>query len=174
MNNPELIYKALHIAAKQHSSQLRKADNSPYINHIIEILYFIVNIGKIQNPSILAAAALHDVLEDTDMSSDTIKKEFGDKVLQIVLELTDDKTKDLSERRTHIVKTIAHKSKEAQIIKIADLLSNLRLIPSKWDMVRKRKYIEWIGAVAGQFEDINQPLENTLRSLLKEQKSSFL
>ncbi|MBN2441403.1 MAG: bifunctional (p)ppGpp synthetase/guanosine-3',5'-bis(diphosphate) 3'-pyrophosphohydrolase [Spirochaetales bacterium] len=173
MNNADIVFKALHLAAIQHSRQKRKADDSPYINHITEILHLLTAIGSIDDPEILAAAALHDVLEDTDLSSEIIQKQFGNKILSIVLELTDDKTKTLEERRNYIIDTIAGKSKEAQKIKIADFISNVRTLPPDWSKEKIQGYIDWIDMAARQCKDINLPLEEMLRTLLKEQRKKF-
>ena len=62
----QLIIKAVNFAAQKHSKQRRKdEDLSPYINHPISVAMFISDIGKVDDPEVLAAALLHDTLEDT-------------------------------------------------------------------------------------------------------------
>ena len=71
--NDQLILKAAHFAAVKHRKQKRKdKDKTPYINHPISVAMIISEIGEIDDPEVLAAAILHDTIEDTETSPDDI------------------------------------------------------------------------------------------------------
>ena len=95
-----LILKAAHFSAQKHSTQRRKDENaSPYINHPISVALAIAQIGGVDDPEILAAALLHDTLEDTETTPEELEAEFGKKVCEYVLEVTDDKNLLKDERK---------------------------------------------------------------------------
>ena len=92
MNNP-LILKAAHFAAQKHRDQRRKdKEVSPYINHQISVAKIISEIGNIEDPKVLAAALLHDTIEDTETTVDELINNFGERVCSLVQEVTDDKS----------------------------------------------------------------------------------
>ena len=67
----QLILKAAHFAAQKHRGQRRKdEDASPYINHPISVAKIISEIGNVEDPEVLAAALLHDTIEDTETTVD--------------------------------------------------------------------------------------------------------
>lgn len=150
---------ALQFAAEQHRMQRRKdADRSPYINHPIALLNVLVNEGNISDTDVLCAAVLHDVIEDcADTARDRarlsaeIEDRFGERVLGIVKEVTDDKDLDKTERKRLQVEHAAHLSKEAQLVKLADKIVNLRDVasspPDDWSSDRRREYFDWAKAV---------------------------
>ena len=87
-----LILKALEFAARKHRDQRRKgAEGSPYINHPIALAHVLCNEGKITDPLVIAAAILHDTLEDTDTAVAELVREFGAEIAHIVLEVSDNK-----------------------------------------------------------------------------------
>src|SRR5262245_40101746 len=103
MNEPydiALVMRALEFAAKKHSTQRRKdADASPYINHPIALMHVLCIDGGITDPVILAAAALHDTIEDTETTGEELEREFGSAIASIVAEMTDDKSLPKLERK---------------------------------------------------------------------------
>ena len=71
----QLILKAAHFAAQKHRDQRRKnEDASPYINHPISVAKIISEIGNVEDPEVLAAALLHDTLEDTETTVDAANR----------------------------------------------------------------------------------------------------
>lgn len=77
----KLIVKATNFAAKAHRQQFRKDGFTPYINHPIGVANILTDLGNVSDPSIIAAALLHDTVEDTDVTFDDIQREFGDHIL---------------------------------------------------------------------------------------------
>lgn len=75
MNDIGLILKALEFAAERHRTQKRKGeDQSPYINHPIQVANLLANEGGEKDPVLIMAAMLHDVVEDT---VDTLEEKQG-------------------------------------------------------------------------------------------------
>ncbi|MGZ9222978.1 MAG: HD domain-containing protein, partial [Anaerolineales bacterium] len=88
-----LILRATRFAAEKHDDQRRKDSRaSPYINHPIRVAEMLWTVGDVRDATLLVASILHDTVEDTDTSPDEIKREFGEAVLALVLEVTDDKS----------------------------------------------------------------------------------
>ena len=93
------------------------------------------------------AALLHDAVEDQEVPVEMIAQEFGKRVADIVMEVTDDKTLPKDERKRKQIETAPKKSREAKLINLADKTSNLRAIASSpvadWSVKRRLEYIEW-------------------------------
>ena len=158
------LLKAAHFAAQKHTDQRRKnSAKTPYINHPIEVAEHLHRVGGINDESILIAALLHDTIEDTDTSADEIREQFGETVLALVLECTDDKSLPKAERKRLQIVNAPHKSDGAKQIKIADKTSNLRGMltdpPADWDITRQRDYFIWAGQVVAGLRGINAALD---------------
>jgi HD domain len=141
------LAKALHFAAEAHRNQRRKgAAQEPYINHLIEVLGLVVQTTSGADEDTLIAALLHDVVEDTPTTYEDVAKSFGGRVAEIVRENSDDMSLPKAERRRARIAAMAHKSREARIVKMADVISNLRAIavspPAGWTTERKLGYVE--------------------------------
>ena len=83
----DIVTKALEFAAEAHEGQKRKYTGEPYINHPIAVCELVKTVDH--NEYMLAAALLHDTVEDTATTIDDIKREFGDIVYIFVNWLTD-------------------------------------------------------------------------------------
>lgn len=109
------------VMEKAHRGQTRRDGETPYSVHPIKVVETL-QYFKITDDDILSAGYLHDVLEDTDYSKDTIKEQFGERVLSLVEELTfkgDSHDDDLYWSQ------VEQLSNDAKWIKLADILSNL-------------------------------------------------
>jgi hypothetical protein len=95
---------------------------------------------------VVIAALLHDVVEDTPTTYEDVATNFGKRVAEIVRENSDDMSLPKAERRRARIAAMALKSKEARIVKMADIISNLRAIavspPAGWSTERKLGYLE--------------------------------
>src|ERR1700741_3989165 len=88
-----LVIRAVEFAAQKHRMQRRKdSDASPYINHPIALMHVLCIDGGITDPVILATAALHDTVEDTETTEEELRATFGDEIARLVFEMTDDKS----------------------------------------------------------------------------------
>lgn len=125
----EFVFKAYEFAKKAHEGQKRKYTLEPYINHPIEVMQIVSTVPHTEE--MLAAALLHDVVEDCGVISSTIFKEFGLWVGWYVEDLTDvSKPSDGNRvKRKEIDRTHTQQADpNAKTIKLADLISNSRSI----------------------------------------------
>ena len=74
--------------------------------------------------AVILAAILHDTIEDTEATPDEIRSLFGEEVLGIVLECTDDKSLPYLDRKRLQIETAPHKSEKAKLVKLADKICN--------------------------------------------------
>ncbi len=123
-----IIEKARVFATAAHAAaaQLRKYTNEPYIVHPTEVASIVDSVEGATD-EMVAAAWLHDVVEDTGVTIETIRAEFGEKVAELVGWLTDVSRPDHGNRAARKAVDRAHTamaSAEAQTIKLADLISN--------------------------------------------------
>ena len=116
----------------------------------------------VSDACILAAAALHDTIEDTETTLTELEAEFGSQIASIVAEMTDDKALPKAERKRLQIERASHKSREAAFVKLADKICNLRDMasspPANWDIVRRREYFEWAKAVVDGLPRVNAKL----------------
>jgi guanosine-3',5'-bis(diphosphate) 3'-pyrophosphohydrolase len=160
----DAILESAIFATCKHQGHIRKdALASPYITHPLTVAREIYAIGNVHDQQILVAAILHDTLEDTNTTKDELRNLFGEDVLSIVLEVTDDKTLSKARRKQLQVIHAPQLSHAARIIKIADKLVNcrdiLRMPPKDWTLVRRQEYIQWAADVLAQIRGTNPPLE---------------
>ncbi len=165
MRKVNFILKALDFSAFKHRYQRRKGDkNLPYINHPIKVAYIVSEIGKVEDPIIIASAVLHDVVEDTETSFDELRKEFGDRVASIVMEDTDNKSLEKSERKRLQIENAKDLSYEATIVRIADKIANIMDIvnspPNTWAHKRKNDYLEWAESVVSKCKDYDDSVKS--------------
>jgi GTP diphosphokinase / guanosine-3',5'-bis(diphosphate) 3'-diphosphatase len=160
----KLLLKALEFAADKHHDQRRKDRKaSPYINHPIALATVLTLEGRIADPKILAAALLHDTIEDTRTSYEELKKAFGARVAKTVLEVTDNKRLRKHTRKRLQVEHAPGLSRDAKLVKLADKICNLRDLgahpPVGWNKRRRREYFDWAKRVIDGVRGTNRRLE---------------
>jgi GTP diphosphokinase / guanosine-3',5'-bis(diphosphate) 3'-diphosphatase len=153
-----LLLRAIAFAADKHRSHRRKdAEASPYINHPIAVAELLANEAWVFDVDVLIAAILHDTVEDTDTTSAELSATFGARVSAIVAEVTDDKSLPKAERKRLQIEHARTGSAEAQLVKLADKIVNLRDLatrpPAGWSRERKREYFDWCKAVVDAMRD---------------------
>ena len=128
----ELLDRAIVFAVKAHHNTERRGKGFPYIVHPMEAVEIVATITPDQE--LLAAAALHDTIEDTDVTVEDIRKEFGDRIANIVHAESDQETEGVSEedswhaRKQAAIDRLAAAPYEAKIVAMGDKLSNMRAI----------------------------------------------
>lgn len=160
-----ILLKAIHFSSIKHRDQRRKDfSESPYINHPIQVIETLWEVGGVRDVVTLTAAVLHDTIEDTQTSPDELRAVFGDGVLAVVLEVTDDKDLPKEQRKRLQVEHAPHLSPPAKLIKLADKISNLADIlhspPVDWSLQRRQEYLLWTEQVVGGLRGTNVALEN--------------
>ena len=158
------LLRATLFAAEKHRDQRRgDARETPYINHPIMVVNLLANVGRITNFETLQAGMLHDTIEDTDTTADELEEHFGQRVRNLVLEVTDDKSLKKQERKKLQIEHAPHLSPQAKTIKIADKIANLTDLknspPAKWPEERIRQYVAWSRQVVAGCRGHNRSLE---------------
>ena len=167
-----IVIKAAQFAAHKHRDQRRKdVKASPYINHPLALASILLDEGRIEDASVIAAALLHDTIEDTETDYEELRGQFGDEIAEIVAEVTDIKwLKKPSRKRLQISKA-ARASSGAKLVKLADKISNLRDMiaspPADWSLDRKREYFDWAKAVVDQIRGTSPKLERRFDQLYR-------
>jgi (p)ppGpp synthase/HD superfamily hydrolase len=116
-------------AAHAAVGQLRKYTNEPYIVHPAEVVSIVRSVPHTE--AMLAAAWLHDVVEDTGVTIETVRAEFGEEVANLVAWLTDVSRPEDGNRAVRKARDREHTAAataEAQTVKLADMISNTRSI----------------------------------------------
>jgi len=159
-----LLIKAGVYAAEKHKYQRRKGFNQvPYINHPLKVAKLLSECGE-NEESLLIAAILHDVVEDTDATVQDIAEQFNKEISELVMEVTDDKDLPYAVRKDLQVKGAPGLSEKAKKLKIADKTCNIRDIlsyPLDWSTERKLSYLEWAKEVVDGCRDVNSELEKS-------------
>ena len=128
----DLLDRAIIFAVKAHHNTERRGKGFPYIVHPMEAVEVVASITPDQE--LLAAAALHDTIEDTDVTVDDIRREFGDRIAELVHAESDQFTEGVSEedswhdRKQAAIDRLRNASHDAKIVAMGDKLSNMRAI----------------------------------------------
>jgi len=159
-----LLIDALAFAAYKHRLQRRKdPEASPYINHPIALAHVLAGAG-ITNAKTLAAAVLHDTIEDTETTYEELRERFGKTVAGVVREVSDDKTLPKAERKRLQIEHATELSRRARLVKLADKICNVRDVasnpPDDWPLARRREYFDWAKAVVDRIRGTNKQLEH--------------
>ena len=141
------VKKAYELAAKVHEGQ-KRLSGEPYIMHPLSVALILARLGM--DDASIIAAMLHDTVEDTDLTNDEIKKEFGDTVAELVDGVTKIgrvplQTKE-EQQAENIRKMLIAMSRDIRviIIKLADRLHNMRTLMYKPEQRRRDIALETI------------------------------
>ncbi len=153
----ELLDRAIIFAVRAHSGTERRGKGFPYIVHPLEAVEIVATITPDQE--LLAAAALHDTVEDTDVTVDMIREKFGERVASIVAGESDTFEDGVSEedswktRKQAAIDRLAKAPLDTKIVALGDKLSNMRAIARDyavigdgiWDLfhMKERREHEW-------------------------------
>jgi (p)ppGpp synthase/HD superfamily hydrolase len=169
-SNHDIIH-AIQFAEEAHRDQKRKYSNEPYLIHLLSVAKMVscATLDKaleLQREEIIIAAILHDVVEDTNVTSEDIGLAFGSSICRIVQELTDpplvagnrEKRKGLSRERLRLS---CHATK---IIKCADIIDNVHSIVA-CDPKFAKVFLEEIGMLIPLLETPRSSLHRELVEL---------
>ena len=128
--NTEIVDRAVRFAAEKHAGAARKGSDTPYIVHPMEAAAVVAGITGDQE--LIAAALLHDTLEDTDTTYDEILNLFGKRVADLVAGESEDKQADKPaketwrDRKQKTIDELKNAGYESKLLVLADKLSNIR------------------------------------------------
>ena len=140
--NTELLDRAIIFAVRAHAGTERRGKGFPYIVHPMEAVEIVATMTPDQE--LLAAAARHDTVEDTDVTVEQIRAEFGDRIADIVAAETDRLQDGQSETDTWRARKLAGierlrgASREVKIVALGDKLSNMRAIARDYSLIGDR------------------------------------
>jgi guanosine-3',5'-bis(diphosphate) 3'-pyrophosphohydrolase len=164
------IKEAVDFATERHKDQTRKGQGKiPYINHPVQVAKLLSDFGE-DDSNMIVSALLHDVIEDTTKDDKGIKElsniildKFGEDVLLTVLEVSDNKSLPVEERKRLQVLHTPELSNSAKKLKMADKICNILDIkndpPIDWSMERKLTYLDWAKQVVGGARGLNKKLD---------------
>lgn len=160
-----MIEEAVVFAKRAHAGAVRKGTNIPYIRHPLEAAVIVSLMSD--DPELIAAALLHDVIEDAGVIEKELEEQFGSRVAQLVVAETEDKSKSWYERKSATVMHLKGASREIKILTLGDKLSNLRSIAKDYLLVgeeiwlrfnekEKSKQGWYYGGIMRELEDMRE------------------
>ncbi len=119
-----MIQRAAEFAARAHEGALRKGSNMPYIVHPKEVAMIVAVMTE--EPDVIAAAYLHDVIEDAGVTYQELAEEFGSRVADLVQAESENKTRTWQQRKQDTIDRLRCAGRYERMIAFGDKLSNLR------------------------------------------------
>jgi len=129
----DLAEKAFRFAEHAHRGHTRKGEDVPYLTHLVTVSIRLAKHGF--SDEVIAAGLLHDVVEDTSITIEEIKEQFGDEVSELVATVTYDESLSWEEKRFAYVKAVKEGSEGAKAISIMDKIHNAESILVAYDEV---------------------------------------
>jgi len=159
----DILGRAVSFACRRHQAQMRNDGKTPYVAHPVRVMLSVLREFAEPDAETLAAAVLHDTIEDTATDFDDLAREFGERVASYVALLTKDKRLPEGEREARYFEGLRAAPRPVKLCKIADTLDNLRdASPEKRKKAeaKARKLVEIFGGDPG--------VERALRILVAE------
>ena len=128
-----MIKEAVKFAEKAHHGAFRKGTNVPYITHPLETAVIVSMMTD--DDELIAAALLHDTIEDAGVSYCQLECEFGKRVADLAAEESEDKTRTWEERKSSTLRRLKTADRDVKILTLADKLSNIRSIARDYLLV---------------------------------------
>lgn len=137
--NTEILDRAIVFAVKAHANTERRGKGYPYIVHPLEAVEIVATMTPDQE--LLAAAALHDTVEDTEVTVEQLRAEFGERVASLVADESDVMPEGMTEeaswhqRKQAAINRLSKASHDAKMVALGDKLSNIRAIARDYDEI---------------------------------------
>ncbi len=185
-DHPEqVLERAIAYAAARHSGTFRKGTNIPYITHPMEAAKVVSALTD--DEEVIAAAVLHDVLEDTDTDYKELESLFGERIASLVAEESENKRKNESPestwkiRKQEAIGRLKAAGHEAKLIALGDKLSNIRAIhhdylvmgDELWERFNQKNKAEIAWYYAGIFQVLDEDEQLTSSPQMCEYAACF-
>ncbi len=165
-----IVEKARALVIEKHAHLHRTSTSrQPMVEHIKEVVTMVSSAT--QDNDVIAAAWLHDTVEDTDITLEDIKAAFGTRIADIVDGLTDPPhfaSMPTAERKAAQAKRILTKSADIKLIKICDQISNIKSVvndtPPDWNNSQQWVYIEGAAKIAKLCSGLSNALDREFES----------
>lgn len=169
------IQRAKKFAIEKHKGQKRKFKGEPYYSHLEKVFKIVKENEKLKTKEILAAAYLHDTLEDTNTTEKEIKENFGDLTLNLVKELTINKKEArIIGKKEYLANKLSDPNKISDFalsIKLADRLDNVSDL-QEGPLDFKKRYIEETKHIIKTLEE-KRKMSFSQRELVKKIKEKI-
>ncbi len=140
----------------------------PQLGHLVEVAQIVAEATGGRDPQIVVAAILHDTLEDGAMAYDELALTFGENVAALVQELKVGDGLRPVEAPRPTAEAMAGLSNRAKVVKLADLISNLRALtqtpPADLDLEAREEFVTWAEDVGKDLYGVNRHLETELKN----------
>jgi (p)ppGpp synthase/HD superfamily hydrolase len=160
---PRPLLDAVAFAARAHQGQLRKDGETPYVSHVFRVCLIVRHVFGIDDPRALAAAVLHDTIEDTKTDFDELAERFGEEVAGWAALLSKDKRRPEAEREDEYIARLASAPWQVKVCKLADVFDNLldstHLDPQQRVKTVKRSHMYLDALRPGLPEQARRPFE---------------
>ncbi len=125
----DAVAAAVEFAVRHHGDQ-RRPTGAPYLEHLLEALEVLVRGAGVTDPDVLRAAVLHDVVEDTPCTADDVRREFGDRVAELVGWVTIPEAAEADRKavKEAYLKGLRDAPDGAILVKLADRASNVQTL----------------------------------------------
>jgi len=176
--------KAIEFAIIKHNGQSRAGESKdPYIVHPVGVAIIAAEAGYVNWHFLLTACICHDLLEDTNTTEAELAEKFGDEILSVVKEVSDNKTLPKLDRKRLQIEHAPLLSRPAKIVKLCDKIYNVRdclcgengsRIKKGWSVEQVQHYVAWANKVylAG-LKGVNEKLDAIFEDLLKKEFQYF-
>ena len=156
-DQPEFWQQAASMAARAHANQFRKDRQTPYVAHPFRVAMTVRHVFGCDDPIALAAAMLHDVIEDTTTDYDRLARRFGEEVATVVAIVSKDPRLPEDEREKKFYEQIAAGPWQARLVKLADAYDNLSDAPEVKMLEKALRAAHHALEAAGDDERLAEP-----------------
>lgn len=173
MWNQDLYLKTLLFAGQAHLGQKVPASDLSYVVHITNVAMEVANAlvhfkeDTLDGTLAIQCALLHDTIEDTSISYETIVAEFGVKVADGVLALTKNNILPKELQMMDSLERILRQGTEIRMVKMADRINNLQAPPSHWTNDKKRAYREEAQLILEKLGGVHPYIETRLKEKIQ-------
>jgi (p)ppGpp synthase/HD superfamily hydrolase len=173
--SPDLCRRAFEFAARAHQGQTVTGTDLPYLLHpalvALEVIAALEAEPGRDGDLAVPCALLHDVVEDTPVTADRIRAEFGEAVARGVMALTKDETREKADRIRDSLERIRREPHEVWMVKLADRIVNLAPPPSQWTKEKIARYRADAQSIHDALGDASAHLAARLREKIEAYKA---
>lgn len=164
LSGMQIVLAALGFAAQKHRTRRKaEAESSASINQPIQLAHVLGVEGNIADEQVIAAAILHDMMEDTETTNEELRQQFGLTIAEVVEEVTNDLSISVQERKLRQLEQAPHISRRAKLIKLAEKICDLRDMaespPPDLTTRQLQDYFDWSKEVVDCMRGISPSLE---------------
>lgn len=169
--SPDLYRRALVFAAEAHKEQHVPGSARPYVTHPVEVAAEVtaqIAVEPVEHPDLaVLCALLHDTVEDTPVTVETLAAIFGEAVARGVAALSKDANLPKEERMADSLRRIRQEPREVWMVKLADRIVNLAEPPQYWSREKVMAYRDEAVSIADALGEASEGLATRLRAKIE-------